>query len=191
MSENYFRRLEHLRVAAENEIDESVRAILKRIYEEKSIWIIGNGGSASTAEHFETDLSYVKFGKNFPKVRAHSLTANSSLLSAIGNDIGFENIFSHQLQRKAIEGDLCIIISASGNSLNLLNAARYASQNRIETIGLIGFDGGELIHLVNRIIHVQSEIGEYGKVEDVHLSICHLISEIVARKIEEKNSLIV
>ena len=89
--------------------------ILEHINQNTSIWIIGNGGSASTAEHFETDLHFIRSKSitKFPKVAA--LTSNSSLISAISNDIGYESVFSIQLLRKAQSGDLCILISASGH----------------------------------------------------------------------------
>jgi len=105
------------------------------------------------------------------------LTSNSPLITAIANDIGFENIFSHQLQRKATNGDLCVVISASGNSLNLTRAMGVAKQIGLKSIGLLGFDGGMLASQVDFPIIVETEIGKYGPVEDVHLAICHAISQ--------------
>ncbi len=165
-------------------INEVTDVILNCILSENSIWILGNGGSASTAEHLETDLSFIRHEIKNLKIRASALTGNSALITAIANDIGYENIFSHQLLRKATNGDLCILISASGKSLNLINAVRIAKQMGLGTIGLLGFDGGELASQVDFSIIVETEIGKYGPVEDVHLAICHAISENLLAKIK-------
>ncbi len=158
-------------------IKEAADFIFESISKRNSIWIFGNGGSASTAEHFETDLTFIKYESKNLKIRASSLTGNGALITAIANDIGFDKIFSHQLQRKATEGDLCVMISASGKSQNLINAAKTAKQIGLKTIGLLGFDGGDLAKQVDFSIIVKTEIGKYGPVEDVHLAICHAISQ--------------
>ena len=184
--DNYFTFLSGL--LSEDEfrlnINEATDIILNCISSENSIWIFGNGGSASTAEHLETDLSFVRHEIKTLKIRVSALTGNSALITAIANDIGFENIFSHQLLRKAIKDDLCIVISASGKSLNLINAVKIAKQIGLRTIGLLGFDGGELAKQVDFSIIVKTEIGKYGPVEDVHLAICHAISENLLTKIK-------
>ena len=168
-----------IRILEENNLnlEEIVQKVLACIERGSSIWIMGNGGSASTAEHFETDLSFVRHDIGDLKIKAFALTCNSALITAIGNDIGFENIFSHQLIRKATKGDLCMVISASGNSLNLIKAVDVAKQMGLKTIGLLGFDGGELAGQVDFSIIVKTEIGKYGPVEDAHLAICHAISQ--------------
>jgi len=101
-----------IQIIEENKLDLApiTSRILEHINLNTSIWIIGNGGSASTAEHFETDLHFIRSKSitKFPRVAA--LTSNSSLISAISNDIGYENVFSIQLLRKAQSGDLCILI---------------------------------------------------------------------------------
>jgi D-sedoheptulose 7-phosphate isomerase len=177
--DNYFNFLSDLLIknVPKLNIKKATDIIFECISKNNSIWILGNGGSASTAEHFETDLSFVRFnGKNL-KIKATALTSNSALITAIGNDIGFENIFSQQLRRKASKGDLCVVISASGNSLNLIRAIEVAKQIGVKSIGLLGFNGGELANLVDFPIVVETEIGKYGPVEDVHLAICHAISQ--------------
>lgn len=176
---NYFTILDSL--LREEELTLNVKKAAQIIFDcisnNNSIWILGNGGSASTAEHFETDLSFVRYDKKTLKINASALTSNSSLITAISNDIGFEKIFSHQLQRKASKGDLCIVISASGNSLNLINGVKVAKRMGLTSIGLLGFDGGELAGQVDFSIIVKTEIGKYGPVEDAHLAICHAISQ--------------
>ena len=160
--------------------------ILEHINQNSSIWIVGNGGSASTAEHFETDLHFIRSKSitKFPKVAA--LTSNSSLISAISNDIGYENVFSIQLSRKAQSGDLCILISASGNSENLINAVQESKALGVYTVGILGFDGGQLSNLVDLSLLVKTKKGLYGPVEDVHLSICHEISARIYKSLTSK-----
>ena len=179
----YFEYLRGLLPISEYDIESAANSIFDCIAGQKSIWIIGNGGSASTAEHFETELSFIRTGNSFPKTKVSALTSNSALISAIANDIGFENIFSHQLFRKAEPGDLGIFISASGNSENLLKAVGAARQIGMKTLGLLGFDGGELLQILDNSVVVKTEIGKYGPVEDIHLAICHAISEIVGQKL--------
>lgn len=181
MLANYLMFIRNLldREEIQSGINQIATDIMNCISSGNSIWILGNGGSASTAEHFETDLSFVRYEEKNMKVKAAALTSNSSLLSAISNDIGFENIFSHQLKRRALQGDLCIIISASGNSQNLINATKIAKQLNLRSIGLLGFDGGELAKLLDFALIIRTEKGKYGPVEDLHLMICHAISELI------------
>jgi len=176
--ENYFTFLESIlsEEALVPQIKKATQVILDCISSKNSIWILGNGGSASTAEHFETDLSFVRYNRKSLKINAAALTSNSALISAISNDIGFDKVFSHQLQRKASIDDVCIVISASGNSVNLINGVRVAKQMGLKSIGILGFDGGELASQVDFSIVVKTEIGKYGPVEDAHLAICHAIS---------------
>jgi D-sedoheptulose 7-phosphate isomerase len=166
-------------------LEEIVQKVLACIERGSSIWIMGNGGSASTAEHFETDLSFVRLGNSIPTLKVSSLSANSALITAIANDIGFEFVFSHQILRKAAAGDLLIAISASGNSENLIRAIQVAKQLDLVTIALLGFDGGRLAGLVDVSAIVTTEIGKYGPVEDIHLSLCHEISARVSQALTQ------
>jgi len=182
-SHPYFDYLSGLLSVSESDLNSAAAIILESIANQHSIWIVGNGGSASTAEHFETDLSFIRKGNSFPKTRVSALTANSSLISAIANDIGYENVFSHQLFRRAEPGDLLIIISASGNSENLIKAASATKEIGLHTLGLLGFDGGKLSQILDTSIIVRTGIGKYGPVEDLHLAICHALSEIVGQNL--------
>ena len=160
-------------------MDEPSSRIIEKIESNKNIWIMGNGGSASTAEHFATDLQLIKYPNIKQEIKAFALTANSSIITAISNDIGYDQIFSHQLFRMASPEDLCILISASGNSENLIRAINVCKQKSINTLAILGFDGGALISLADSSIHFKTEIGHYAEVEDVHLSICHQLSHKV------------
>jgi len=184
---SYFLKLTELIPPQDSFVQEVVDVLLECVIAGKSIWIIGNGGSASTADHFEVDLSFVRNFEDKHTIKAASLCANSSVTSAIGNDIGFEYIFSHQLMRRASPGDICFAISASGNSPNLVKAFEYCTENSITKLAILGFDGGALLKMSDSHLLITTENGLYGPVEDIHLSICHLIaSRIRARLFEAK-----
>lgn len=140
------------------------------------IFIAGNGGSAATAEHMAIDLMFGSRVRR-PSFKTICLSSNSSSISATGNDRGNDYIFSRQLKNLGNQGDLLIVISASGNSKNLIKAVEQAKLLEIKTLGILGFDGGELIRLVDYYIHVETEIGAYGIAEDAHLIINHMLIE--------------
>jgi D-sedoheptulose 7-phosphate isomerase len=181
----YFSQVELLMPQSLSEIDKIIDSLLECINSEGTIWIIGNGGSASTADHFEVDLSYVRLTHDPVTLKARSLCANSALLTAIGNDIGFAKIYSHQLLRNAGPGDVCFAVSASGNSPNLIEAFKVCTEKSVKKIALLGFDGGELLHLADESVLVQSEGGLFGPVEDIHLSICHFIASAIKNRLFE------
>ena len=137
------------------------------------VFILGNGGSASTASHFACDLAKNTRQEGLPHFRVIGLTDNMAMFSALANDDGYENVFSEQLASLVRPGDIVIAISASGNSQNVINAAEIAHRYEATVIGFTGFDGGRLGRLANINIHVNSNIIEH--VEDIHLMLEHLI----------------
>jgi len=157
------------------ELEAAVKSIHSTAKSTRKIWLIGNGGSAATSSHFATDLSRCS-SKNGNPIKAISLCENSGLITAIGNDFSFEEIFVNQLQKLGSKGDLLISISASGNSTNLIKAIEFAKISSIFTLSLVGFDGGALKKLSDSSIYVQTDLGDYGVAEDCHSIICHYIS---------------
>lgn len=146
-----------------------------------TIWIAGNGGSAATANHMAVDLS---FGiKPLGSVRAISLSDNSASLTATGNDVGFNEVFSRQIASVGKSGDLFIVISASGNSPNLLQAVNQAKLSNLRTSAILGFDGGLLAKLVDFPIVTLCEIGDYGIAEDLHLAVNHCLKELLTNEV--------
>ena len=144
-----------------------------------TVYIAGNGGSASTASHFATDIGIGSQMRTNP-VRVISLCDNSAVMTAISNDIGYSAVFEQQLRLLAQPGDLLIVISASGNSQNLVNAVSAANELGITTYSMTGFDGGKLKEMTQGTnVHVESVNGAYGLVEDAHLAICHVVTECV------------
>jgi D-sedoheptulose 7-phosphate isomerase len=144
------------------------------------IFFLGNGGSAATSAHFANDLGFGASPEGKTPVRALSLTCNSSIVTCLANDIGYENIFSWQLKNLMRPGDVVVGISASGNSPNAVNALEYAGRHGGIPVALVGFDGGKLKDLAEYCIHVTTNKGEYGPVEDIHMVMDHLISTFLA-----------
>ena len=138
-----------------------------------AVFIFGNGGSAASASHWVNDLMR---NKRYP-IRAISLVDNAAVVSAVGNDHGFEYVFRYQLHHLLRPGDVAMAISASGNSPNLLVAISYAKRSGATTVALTGFDGGELRGAADISVHVPSERGAYGPVEDAHMILGHLVTQ--------------
>lgn len=137
------------------------------------VFIMGNGGSASTATHFVCDLAKNTRQPGIPPYRVMGLTDNMAVFSAYSNDDGYENVFSLQLTDLLQPGDVVIAISASGNSKNVVNGIREALKHEVTTIGFTGYDGGLLGQMVDINVHVKSDVIEH--VEDIHLMLEHII----------------
>lgn len=146
----------------------------------KKTFIMGNGGSASTASHFVCDLGKNTRVESFPSFRVIGLSDNMALLSAYANDDGYETVFARQLDGMVERGDLVIAISTSGNSSNVLQAVAYAADVGAVTVGLTGFDGGQLSEMVDLDIHIPSDTIE--QVEDLHLMVEHLICKALRER---------
>jgi D-sedoheptulose 7-phosphate isomerase len=140
----------------------------------RNVWVMGNGGSVSTAQHFAADLSKTTWVKDRPRIKSLCLSENCALLTAIGNDQSFEDIFAFQVEALVGRQDLVILISGSGNSPNLVAAASAARKAGAVVAGLLGFDGGHLAALVDVRVLVAAD--QYGVIEDMHLAIAHAVS---------------
>ena len=143
----------------------------------RQVFIMGNGGSASTASHFVCDLAKNTRRNGLPHYRVIGVTDNMAIFSAYANDEGYENVFAQQLANLILPGDIVIGISASGNSANVINAIHEAKRHQATTIAFTGFDGGRLGTLVDINIHVKSNIIEH--VEDIHLMLEHMIVKAI------------
>lgn len=173
------------------EIDRAIEALFEAWKRGATVFLIGNGGSASTATHFACDLSKVTIVEGAPRVRAVSLCDNAALTSAWINDAGFEHLFSEQLRSLMRPGDVLVAISVHGGSgedragpwsQNLLRAVRVAREEFGATvIGLAGFDGGALRQMADICVVVPAE--STPQVESFHLAIEHLITFCLKEKI--------
>ena len=154
-----------------------VQSLEKARQNNKNIFFVGNGGSASTASHMVND-----FGVGFQKVlphehpfRAISLNENNAVMLAVANDEGYDNLFVNQLRVLYQPGDYLVAISASGNSPNIVKAAEWVNEQEGTVLALVGFEGGKLLDLADFSIHIPSIKGEYGPVEDAHMIMDHMM----------------
>ena len=180
----YFDRL-HAAVDAVDRasVDRFVDLLFDAYEHERTVFIVGNGGSAANASHFCQDLSKgtSMHQSHVRRLRALSLVDNGSWLTALGNDEGYEAVFVQQLLTFATPGDLLVIISGSGNSPNVLRAAEWARSHGVAVVAMSGFDGGQLHALADHIVHVPK--ADMGIVESVHLAVFHYVIESLARRL--------
>lgn len=172
--ENYFAQHQKIfEIINKDEIINAIDIIQQTIKNNKKIITFGNGGSASTAQHFITD--WIKMANVIKglKVRGMSLVDNNGIVTAYANDLNYDDIFSQQLNSICDEGDLCVPISVSGNSKNVILGTQTASKIGANTIGFLGFDGGKLKEFCQHSILVPSN--DMQICEDVHLMIGHII----------------
>ena len=145
------------------------------------IFVCGNGGSASIAEHFSCDHSKGVRGDTHLRPNVVSLSSNMATITAIGNDLGFDQIFSKQVEfSNANHTDVLVAISSSGNSPNILRALEYANQVKMHSIAIVGFDGGGARDLADVVLHVNSS--NYGVVEDCHQILMHSLAQALRVK---------
>lgn len=155
----------------------------------KTIFFAGNGGSAATASHFAQDMGEVGRKINGKGFRARSINDNVSALTAISNDYSYDHVFSLQIQYCFDPGDVLVVISASGNSSNVIKAVELAKEKGGSTVALVGFDGGRLAQICDYVVHIRSPKGEYGPVEDIHLILNHMIVSYLMMALKKETDL--
>lgn len=172
----YKEKLNALLDKIDNDVLEQVVATFVTAFKNgNTIWFCGNGGSAATASHMQVDFGYFVryFSKKRPRVRA--LTDCTPILTAIGNDNAYDEVFTEQMQDNFDAGDVILCISASGNSMNVVKAAEYASELGGTSIAFVGFSGGKLHEAADISLYTPNAKGDYGPIEDVHTVLMHLI----------------
>jgi len=140
-----------------------------------NVYIIGNGGSSATASHMENDLGVGLKRREILDLNIQSLSNNVAVISALANDVGYENIFYWQIKDQIKKSDILIAISCSGSSPNIIKAVTYAKDYGATIVGLTGFDGGKLLNLSDINFHVDTEKGHYGIVESMHIILNHML----------------
>ena len=140
----------------------------------KQVFVMGNGGSAATASHIATDWCKTAERNGKPVLRCMSLTDNVPFITAIANDLGYEEVFARQLANYVQRGDVVVIISGSGNSPSVTKAASVAKERGAVTIGMTGFSGGKLRKMVDVCLHIDSD--QYGVIEDLHMGVGSLLA---------------
>lgn len=165
-------------------IDRYADILLKAWKEGHRVFVFGNGGSAYNASHHVTDYVKTASVEGQPRLRAMSLTDNVGLTTAVGNDLAYDQTFLYPLEAHAEPGDVAVGISCSGNSPNLLAACKWAQANGLIVVALTGFSGGKVAELADLHINVPSD--NYGVIEDLHMSIGHIASQMLKAKVESE-----
>jgi D-sedoheptulose 7-phosphate isomerase len=180
--DNYkFRLNSLLNLVDVNDFEKVIATLVTAFKKGQTVYVCGNGGSAATASHLQADFSFfVRYFTKFrPKVRA--LTDNVAMITAVGNDTSFHDIFVEQMKGNFEKGDVIICISASGNSENVIRAAQYAVDHGGSSIGFIGFMGGKLKEVCTLSLYTPNPKGDYGPIEDLHMIYDHIIVNFLSK----------
>ena len=174
----YFKNLNH----TFNNIDKKSLIRLEKEFldirkKNSTLYVFGNGGGAATAMTMANDLGFDFLKKTKKKTfKIISLNDNNSVITAIANDTGYDNIFLNQLKIHFKKNDKILIFSASGNSRNLVVAAKWIKNKGGKVISILGFNGGKLKKISDLVVHIKSKKGDYGPVEDMQLIINHILA---------------
>ena len=183
--DRYFRETE--RVLAETPraaIQANVSCLYRAWEQRQQVFILGNGGSASTASHMGNDLSKATIVPGMARMKVISLADNVALMTAWANDTSYDAIFREQLENLLEPGDVVIAISASGNSPNVLQAMEFARSRGAVTIGWTGLSGGRLKDIVDHCLHVPTD--DVGMIESVHLVVDHAVTVELRARIQAR-----
>lgn len=155
-------------------MEQLIRLLQKALKEDRHIFVFGNGGSAANSSHFATDLGKGASDKLKRRFKVLSLNDNVSWMTALANDYSYDEVFTGQLKNYAKPGDIVLGLSVSGNSPNLVNAFAWAVKNGLETVALVGGKRGRMAEIAKTVIVINDT--HYGRVEDVQMCICHMLS---------------
>ena len=162
---------------------DAIAAEFRRAWQEdKRIFLLGNGGSASTSSHMATDFGKGTAQPGVKRFKVISVTDNMSMVTAYANDIGYEDVFVEQLKNLLEPGDVVVGITGSGNSPNVLKAIQWAREAGAVTVGFIGFGGGKLASMVDHQVCLSST--NYGVCEDLHLSLNHIFTQFFTLELQ-------
>lgn len=173
---DYFQRF----AAAVSEFDKTPISGVLAVFDQVAaaggtLWLAGNGGSAGIADHSVCDISKGTYVEGRAPMRTVSLAANGPILTALGNDVSYDDVFSEQLKFYLGDQDALLVVSSSGNSPNVVNAVEYANSKGVPTIAFVGFKGGRLKEISTHVVHV--DVDNYGIVEDIHMSLIHCLTQ--------------
>ena len=143
-----------------------------------TLWVAGNGGSAAIGDHTVCDVTKGTYKPDQPSIKSISLSSNTAMLTALGNDIAYEAVFSEQLKYYLGSNDALLLVSSSGNSPNVVAACEYANQRGVPTIAFVGFKGGRLKEIARHCVWIPVE--NYGMAEDAHQSLMHVTAQYIA-----------
>ena len=184
---NYANRVRAGLESVDKEQLEKVLQVLDVAYRKRiPVFVCGNGGSLTMSDHFHCDHAKGTHYDALLRPKIEPLTSGS-ILTAIANDIGYEDVFSFQLSMKGSAGDILVAISASGNSPNIINAIKQAHKLNMETIAFVGFEGGEAAKLSDYVLHVRED--NYGIVEDCHQCLMHILAQQIRTEHTKNNGI--
>jgi D-sedoheptulose 7-phosphate isomerase len=163
-----------------NKIEDVAKKCVALYKTDKKTILAGNGGSAADAQHIAAEL-VGRYGFDRPSIPSLALTTDTSNLTAIGNDYGYDQVFSRQLDGMGQSGDIFIGISTSGNSQNLINAFKVAKKKNILSVALVGKDGGEMAKMADIPLVVPSD--STPRIQESHILIGHIICDIIEKEI--------
>ena len=155
------------------EMERFVQLLADTWRNDRQVFIVGNGGSAATANHFVCDFGKIAMPWEGRRFRIHSLCDNVEVITALGNDIAFDQVYSFQLGNQMRNGDVLIVVSASGNSPDLVSACDYARTHGGHVVALSGFGGGKICDGAEVVL--KTDMRSYERIEDLHLSILHMV----------------
>lgn len=173
---------EHLLVLndSKDELAEKIKEIsiivIEKLKKGNKLIFCGNGGSAADSQHVAAEI-VGRFKKERKSLPAIAITTDTSIITAIGNDYGYENIFKRQIQAIANEGDIFFPISTSGNSLNIINAIDAAKKNGCLVIGFSGLSGGKMNNICDLMVNVKSN--NTARIQEMHILIFHVICQLI------------
>jgi D-sedoheptulose 7-phosphate isomerase len=176
--DNYTRILNDKNI--QENIDKIIMLSVKAFKEDKKMLFCGNGGSASDAQHIAAELSG-KFYTNRPPLYAEALHVNSSYITAVANDFGYDETYARMLEACGRKGDVLVGMSTSGNSPNVVKALKKANEIGLTTIGLTGINGGEMNGICDIIIKVPSD--DTPRIQEAHILIGHIICQLIEEEI--------
>lgn len=169
-----------------SKLSELVRQLREARERGSAIYVCGNGGSAAIASHLAADIGKIRYKEPESYFRISSLNDNVPILTATANDVGYEKIFVHQLQRFLKPQDVVIVISSSGNSPNVVEVVKFANNSGANTWGIVGFSGGEISQIAENTLYIPSNAGDYGFMEDTSSVIIHLVTSYLQKLDDNK-----
>jgi len=172
--------LDRLRKGQMDSLLKVIKTLREAREEDRTVFIMGNGGSAATSSHFVSDLAKGTIVEGEKRFRTIALTDNIPIITAWSNDSDYSDIFVEQLKNLLRPGDVVIGISGSGNSKNVLKAVEYAKEHGATTIGFVGYSGGKLKEMVD--IYILADIHYMQKAEDVHMLLEHMLTSAIRER---------
>lgn len=174
---NTFEKLDY------KEISLAMNALVNCYENGGTVYVFGNGGSSSTASHMVCDFNKGVSMKKSKKFNFVCLSDNTPILTALANDVSYEDVFAYQIERILNNNDLILAISGSGNSKNIIKAIKVAKDAGVKVIGMTGYDGGQLYKMAD--YHLHAPINDMMKAEDIHMSFDHMMATILLHVLDD------